>query len=249
MKLQLIRNATVKMHYGGRVILVDPFFSPKHAIDSFVGVSRNPTVDLPFSPVDVMEGVDTVLITHLHPDHFDPVAQALVPKASELLCQGGDEVILGQIGFSNTVPVIQKIDIGGVSLTPTPGSHGTGQWAQQMGKVSGFIFEAPGEPKIYLAGDTIYYDEIQNIINQHNPEIVITNSGGAEFPGSGPIIMNAEQTILLADEYPQATVVAIHLESLDHCTVSRSGLREHARLSNIPDERLLIPNDGEILEF
>jgi len=40
MLVQLIRNATLKIHYHGRVFLTDPVFSSKHAFKSFVGRIR-----------------------------------------------------------------------------------------------------------------------------------------------------------------------------------------------------------------
>ena len=48
MKLQLIRNATMRLNYAGQTILTDPMLSPKDTIDSWAGVARNPTVELPY---------------------------------------------------------------------------------------------------------------------------------------------------------------------------------------------------------
>lgn len=249
MRLQLIRNATIKLNYGGRIILVDPFFSPMHAVDSFAGISKNPTVGMPFSPVDAMDGVETIIVTHLHPDHFDPVAQALIPNDFELLCQPGDEATLRQIGFTAAMPVAKTTELGDIKVTRTPGRHGSGEWARQMGSVSGFILETPDEPKIYIAGDTIYYGEIKDVIHTHKPEVIVTNSGGAEFPGSGPIIMDGEQTVNLTLDYPHATVVAIHIEALDHCPVTREKLRSLANEKKISEKRLHIPDDGQSISL
>jgi len=47
MKIQLIRNATMKLTYAGKTILTDPMLSAKNAYDPFAGVARNPTVELP----------------------------------------------------------------------------------------------------------------------------------------------------------------------------------------------------------
>jgi hypothetical protein len=40
-----------------------------------------------------------------------------------------------------------------------------------------------------------------------------------------------------------------HLDSLDHGEVSRADLRAQARAAGVPDGRLLIPEDGEMLEL
>ena len=62
-----------------------------------------------------------------------------------------------------------------------------------------------------------------------------------------PIIMDAAQTLALAEAFPHATVIATHMEALDHCTVSRAALRKAAKERGIDSERLRIPADGETL--
>lgn len=249
MKLRLIRNATLRIAYSGKEFVIDPFLMPKHSIESFAGISPNPLVDLPCEPEEVLDGIDMVVVSHLHPDHFDLLAQGLLPNDIQMFCQPGEENMLRQLGCTGAAGIRNSIIWEGITITRTPGQHGTGIWAQQMGEVSGFIFEAPGEPRVYWAGDTIYYEGIKQVLRDLEPEIIITHSGGAKFPGSEPIIMDAEQTIALCLENPGATIVATHLEALDHCTVSRTGLRELADKSNIPPERLLIPADGESVKF
>ena len=72
----------------------------------------------------------------------------------------------------------------------------------------------------------------------------------ATIPNFDPIIMDAKQTLALFDMVSEdVVVVAIHLEALDHCTVSRAALRELASGKGIAENRLLIPGDGEILSF
>ena len=61
-----IRNATSKITYAGLKILVDPYFAPK---DSFL------LVDLPLSIKEIIKGIDAVIVTHLHIDHWDKYAQ------------------------------------------------------------------------------------------------------------------------------------------------------------------------------
>jgi hypothetical protein len=50
-------------------------------------------------------------------------------------------------------------------------------------------------------------------------------------------------------EAPASTVIATHLEALDHCMTSRADLRAAAREAGIPDQRLRIPADGEVIEI
>ena len=249
MEIQLVRNATMRIKYGGMLIVTDPFLSPKHTMESFAGISPNPTVDLPMSPQDAIAGADLVIVSHLHPDHIDPVAIDLLPKAIPLLCQPGDEMTFKRAGFSAVEPVEMEVERGGVSITRTPGQHGTGMWAQQMGAVSGFVLSHPTEPTVYWTGDTILYRGVTRALELKEPQVIITHSCGAEFPGSGPIVMDAQQTVALCQIAPEATVVAVHMEALDHAKVSRQELRDYADKKGVRPDRLLIPADGETVSF
>ncbi|MCB8944675.1 MAG: MBL fold metallo-hydrolase [Ardenticatenaceae bacterium] len=249
MELQLIRNATMRLGYNGRLLLLDPFLSPKHAIRSFAGISPNPTVDLPMLPGAVVADVAAVVVSHLHPDHFDEVAQAMLAKELPLFCQPGDEGKIGAAGFTAVTPINDTLTWQGISITRTPAQHGTGQWAERMGNVSGFIFRADGEPTIYWAGDTIWYEPVAHVIRREQPDIIITHSGGAHFGDNSVIVMDIEQTLAVCQFAPQATVVAVHLEALDHCPTTRADLRAQATASGIAASQLRIPADGETVLF
>jgi len=239
MKIKLFRNATIRITYAGKEFIIDPFLLPKDTIPSFTGISKNPTVDLPCSPEEVVEG----------PDHFDQLAAQLLPSEVTLFCQPGDEAMLRQFGVRNPSAITDSTNWEGISITRTDGQHGSGVWAQHMGNVSGFVFQADGEPTVYWAGDTILYDGVRQVISEIKPDVIITHSGGAQMQESGPIIMDAEQTVSICLENPDTRVVAVHLEALDHCPITRAQLRELARTSGISDGSLLIPQDGETIEL
>ncbi len=247
MEIRLIRNATLRLRYAGRRILIDPFLSPMHAIDSFAGISPNPTVDLPCQPEEVYDGSELVLVSHLHPDHFDEEAQRRLPKDRPVYCQPGDEATIAAKGFVQVTPIAESITWNSIQITRTPGRHGTGVWAERMGQVSGFLLRANGEPTIYWLGDTIWYEPVEQILSVLKPDLVVTHSGGARFGDDDPIIMDAPQTLQVCQAVPEATVVAVHMESLDHCTTTRAELRRAADEAGISVERLRIPDDGESL--
>lgn len=74
-QMQHIRNATAKIAYAGQTFLVDPLLARKGAYPGFEGTfhseQRNPLVDLPMTTEEVMAGVDAVIVTHTHLDHWD----------------------------------------------------------------------------------------------------------------------------------------------------------------------------------
>lgn len=164
MKLQLLRNATLKLSLGERTILIDPFFAPRHSRPSIAGRSPNPLVDLPVSTDQALDGVEPVIVSHLHSDHFDPVAQSLVPKDLPMVCQPGDDTKIRSFGFEKVTPLHEKLDWRGVKLTRREGRHGVGRVVEKMGPVIGFSIELEGEPSLYWAGDTVLYPPVEETI-------------------------------------------------------------------------------------
>jgi hypothetical protein len=87
-------------------------------------------------------------------------------------------------------------------ITRTSGLHGNEVWAPRMGLVSGFILRAENEPTIYWAGDTIWYEALEQLVLETNPDIIITHSSGASFEAGNPIIMDGKQTMEVCRTIP-----------------------------------------------
>ena len=245
--VQLIRNATLVVNYAGKRILVDPMFFPKGAFDPLAGKARNPMVDLPLAVEEIINGVDMVLVTHTHPDHFDPVASQTLNRSIKLINQPADEEYFHNAGFSNAETVSDHITWQGITIHRTDGKHGSGEVLNLMGTVSGFVLQAENQPTVYIVGDSIWVEEVEQAIRRFTPDYIITNSGGAEMPGfeGTPIILNEEQTLMLVKASGKAKVIATHMEALDHCHTTRDSLRKAAEEAKIGKDKLIIPRDGE----
>jgi L-ascorbate metabolism protein UlaG (beta-lactamase superfamily) len=202
-------------------------------------------VPLP-GPVEQWLAPDVVLVTHLHQDHWDAAAVSLLHHDLPLLCQEGNQDIISAQGFSDitVVPDHEPLNIQGITLTRIGGQHGTGEIGERMGKVSGFVFRAEGEPVLYLAGDTIWCGEVKQALDEHNPEIVIVNAGGARFVTGGPITMDAQDVVEVCRHSPEASVIAVHMDANNHCLVTRELLRARLEQEDLL-ERVALPQDGE----
>jgi hypothetical protein len=131
-----------------------------------------------------------------------------------------------------------------------PGQHGSGVVLDEMGQASGFIFSAASEPTVYWIGDTLLTESIRQQIKETVPGIIITHSSGAVWGKDRVlIVMDAVQTIAVCRLAPQSKVVAIHMEALDHGTVSRAELRDYAEKHGVSGDQLIIPLDGEFIKF
>lgn len=256
MELTLIRNATLRLTYARRTLLIDPYLADKHSLPAYANISRNPLVDLPRNAAQVVAGIDLTLISHLHTDHFDPAAQQLLPKDTPLLCSPANEAAIRSKGFHHVTAVVSTHAWGDLRIHRLPGRHGTSaDILQMMGEVSGFVFQAADEPTLYWVGDSVWYDEIAAAIDQWQPDVIVTHSGGAVWGSQREraharerIIMDAAQTVAMCHYAPRSTIIATHLEALDHCLTSRAELRQAAENAGISPARLLIPADGETIE-
>lgn len=248
MQLQLLRNATLRLNYAGQTILVDPCLGAKGTLATVARIKANPTVDLPVTVNDLLEGINFTIISHLHPDHFDPAAILHLPKTMHILCHPAHIEDIKEHKFTEVQALTEEVAIDSLTITPTTGQHGTGEILAQMGAVMGFILRAQNEPTVYWAGDTVLTPEILEIVHKAKPDVIVTHSGGATIADT-LLIMDDEQTIELYRHAGEATLIAVHMEAFDHCVVTRKQMRAAADLVGIPSDRLLIPADGERIKL
>ena len=223
MRLRLIRHATLELDYGGRRLLVDPMLDPAEArgpVANTPNDRRNPLVGLPEPAEEVVARAEVVLVTHLHADHLDETAVELLKGDRPVVCQPEDAETLRERGFTDPRPAPVELD--GISVARTGGRHGTGKIAEMLAPVSGFVLRAEGEPTVYIAGDTIWCDEVRAALDEHSPDVVVVNASGARFTEGDPIVMTVEDVATVARHVLPAKVVAVHLEAINHCLEPRS---------------------------
>lgn len=246
MRIQLVRNATLLITLGGQRLLVDPMFDAAGTRPSVDGSPRprpNPLVELPCPPDELVREIDAVLVTHLHTDHFDGTAARMISNRFRVLCQPGDADELRRRGVSDVQVVEACTSVGGVCVWRTSGRHGVGRIADELGPVSGFVLSA-GLETVYVAGDTIWCDVVDEVIARHRPDVVVVNAAGARFVDSEQLVMDTGDVLALCAARPGMPVVAVHLEAIDHCLLTRTELREAT--DHLP---VMVPEDGETLDM
>ena len=258
MKIHQIRNATIIVIYNDKRFLIDPWLMPKGFMPGFEGAMnsevRQPRVDLP-KDFDINHlPLDAVILTHFHPDHFDEFAANALDKNIPFFVQNETDLnIIKNFGFNNVRIVSESgTDFEGIMLYKTQCQHGRREVVRPMCEQIGMPYDAMGiafksdkEKTLYVAGDTIWCEEVKQAINKFTPEIIVINACGATvLVGEGErLIMDIEDTKAISNYAKNSTIIASHMDTVSHLTVTRDDIKA-LKLNNI-----VVPDDNEILEF
>ncbi|MAA98334.1 MAG: hypothetical protein CMN87_12635 [Stappia sp.] len=248
-----IRNATLRIDYAGTRFLVDPMLAERHSFPGFPGTlnseESNPLVHLPLPIAEIVD-VDAVILTHLHPDHWDQPARDALPGNIPVFTQNeADAQAIRDQGFTDVRVLGADTTFGDIRLTRTSGRHGTeahyAVLADRLGEVCGVVFSHPGEKTLYLAGDTIWNADVAEALAAHSPDVAVLNAGYAMVQGmEGGIIMGTGDVLNVHEAAPGALLIASHMEAINHCALTRANLRKFAADKGF-GHMLLTPGDGE----
>jgi L-ascorbate metabolism protein UlaG (beta-lactamase superfamily) len=230
-KITLVRHATLLLETSHGRVLVDPMLraaGTTPAIENTPNQKPNPLVELPLPPADVVAGVDLCIVTHLHSDHFDDAADEVLPRDVPILTQPESADALAARGFTN-------VSVEHAAIPMTRGRHGTGEIGEAMGAVSGWVVDG-----VYIAGDTIWCDEVRDALERHRPRAIVLNASGARFNVGDPIVMDADD-VRSVRAATSAPIAVVHLEAINHCLEPRSAYRGI--------DGVHIPGDGETIEL
>ena len=82
------------------------------------------------------------------------------------------------------------------------------------------------------------------------PDVVVVNAGNASFATNelGPVTMRKEDVEKVHNLLPDATIIVIHMEAVNHCILSRKELREFVSEKGIHD-KVVIPEEGQSISL
>ena len=216
---------------------------------------RQPRVELPFG-IEKIVDVDAVIITHIHPDHWDEFAENALDKNIKVFVQSiidKDYVITK--GFTN-VEIIQEsgTEYNGITLYKTGTQHGKREIIKPLCDSIGLPYDAMGvvfksndEKTLYIAGDTIWCEEVKAALEKYSPDVIVVNACAATVLNGERLIMNIDDVKEVLQHAPNSTVIASHMDTVSHLSVTRNDLKGFKNKNNI--DNLLIPEDGEIIDF
>jgi L-ascorbate metabolism protein UlaG (beta-lactamase superfamily) len=254
-----IRNATIVVEYAGKKFLIDPMLAEKGTYPPFgpgVGFpdaprqdKNNPLVSLPMSIDNIIANIDAVIVTHLHLDHWDDAAKEALPKGIKVFAQNEeDAIVITKAGFQNVEVLKEETVFEGIQLIKTKGEHGRGEIVKLAGLVCGVVFKHSTEKTLYVAGDTVWYGAVQDVIETHKPEVIVVNGGDNQFLQGGSLVMGKEDIYEVYKAAPNAKIISVHMEAVNHWTLSREELKTFIDEKGI-SSNVLVPEDGESYSF
>lgn len=225
-------------------------------VGTFNSQLRNPLVDLPTTKEDVLKDADAIIVTHTHLDHWDEVAQQTIRKDIPIFTQNdADAEAIRKKGFTDVRVLTNGTVFKNVTLQNIEDTHGTQAMYDNptvgtvLGDSMGVVFSEPNEKTTYLMGDTVWTPRINKTLRQYNPDIIIMNTGYAKLLGYNEgIIMGTADVAKAAAIMPNASIITVHMDAINHCTVSRANMRDFVHQMKL-DDKVYVPNDGESVTF
>jgi len=234
-RITRIGGPTAFIEWSGWRILTDPTFDPPGRTYSFGAGTSSTKVTGPAVPLDELEPIDVVLLSHHgHADNLDDAGRAGLASATTVLTTRAAAKTLSHpdlrglaAGDTVTLSAPGKPDI---TITATPGRHGAPLTLPLVGPVIGFALTLGGatRPGLWMTGDTVLYGPLRRYAADLAPEVALVHMGAVRFGLSGPLryTMDAKEAGELIALARPDVVVPIHVEGWSHFTEQEEATRK-----------------------
>jgi L-ascorbate metabolism protein UlaG (beta-lactamase superfamily) len=147
-----VGHATVLLELNGTRILTDPLLRPR-----FMHARR---VARPV-PGDLLEGLDAVLVSHLHMDHLDFRSLRGLDRGVEFIVPAGGARVVGRRGFRNVTELSpgEAAHVGPIEVSATLADHDGRRWPVGPSR-DALSYLLTADRRAYFAGDTDLTDDM-----------------------------------------------------------------------------------------
>jgi L-ascorbate metabolism protein UlaG (beta-lactamase superfamily) len=254
-----VGTATVVIRYAGFTILTDPNFlhAGDHVHLGYGLTSKrltNPAVE-----IEDLPPLDFVLLSHLHGDHFDRVAERELNKATPIISTRHATRYLEKVGFTrtHTLETWESIELrkgeANLRLTAMPGTHGPGPLGAVLPPVMGSMLDFEDEAgetrlRMYISGDTLIHDRLGEIPRRFpDVDLALLHLGGTRVLGI-MVTMDAEQGIEAMRIVDPRTTIPIHYNDYEVFESSLEDFKRAVKEADLED-RVHYLAHGDTYEF
>ncbi len=175
-----------------------------------------------------VEGLDLVLVSHLHSDHFDPVARELLPHSTPVVAPSPQTGRIRQWGFGSVRGLgwgdAWSAERSGerLEIVAVPARHAADDATNEMlGVVNGYVITHltdAGRYSLYWTGDTVWFDgleEIRRTTGDH--DLLIPHVGAVGRGGPwGRMTLDAVEGARLMRLFRGARTIPVHHHTFSH---------------------------------
>ena len=240
-------------------LISDPAFDPKGTERSEgPGHDLRKNMESPIG-MESIGRIDVALLSHQqHFDNLDNSGRAILPKAGRVLTHPESAEALGPMaqGLKDWESVdIQNAAGETLKITAVPAVHAPNDEVRKAtGETTGFVIEWPGQQggALYISGDTVYHDGIEEIGQRFNIRTGILHMGAASVPAAGPyrLTMDAEEGVKLSNNLALESIFPAHFEGWEHYKEGREPLKRKFDDGDLGQKlRLLQPGDRVTLDL
>jgi L-ascorbate metabolism protein UlaG (beta-lactamase superfamily) len=224
-----IGGPSVLLEVAGLRLLTDPNFDPAGSSYETPVYTLHKSTD-PGVAADALGAIDAVLLSHDHHfDNLDRAGRAMLARANRTLTPtvaaerlGGNAVGLAPWQTTELANAAGEL----LRVTATPARHGPP--GGDRGPVIGFLLtdalETSTSRAIYVSGDTVWYEGVEEVARHADVRVAILFLGAARVREVGPahLTFTAEEGVLVARAMPNALIVPVHYEGWEHFAEGRA---------------------------
>jgi L-ascorbate metabolism protein UlaG (beta-lactamase superfamily) len=186
-----------------------------------------------------IEKIDVLALTHGHSDHSASVADLAKQHSATVVCMIEIGDWLANQGVENVEGMNKggTVDVDGVRVTMTDARHsGSLPDGTYGGEPAGVVLDLDGT-RIYHAGDTCVFGDMQLIARLYEPEVAI-------LPIGGYFTMDPREAGVALELLGTKRCVPCHYGTFPVLTGTPDELREQA-----PGVEIIAPEPGETIEL
>ena len=118
-----------------------------------------------------------------------------------------------------------------------------------MWRFNAILLKAPGQKTFYVSGDTVWNELVELALNKYMPDIIVLNAAETAYEGiKGSSIMEANDIKKYYALFKGSKILVVHLNSYPHDKYTIETMKKFVEENNMKD-RVIVPEDGEILKF
>ena len=223
--LTFIGTATTLLRLGTFTVLTDPnFLHQGQRAYLGKGLWSRRLTEPAMQPAD-LPALDAVVLSHLHGDHFDRVARRDLARTQPVLTTPPAARTLERWGFAAeglatweerrlTRPPAGDAPEETLTVQSLPGIHARGAVAPLLPPVMGSLLEhrvgGDVRSRVYLSGDTLTGDHLDEIARRHpDIDVAVVHLGGTRVL-LHTVTMDAEQGVDFLRRVRPGTAVPVH---------------------------------------